>query len=131
MRVTLLLSFLLVAAPAGPVLAEDARPRTPEFEPLPAPPPPALDYAPGPPAGPDAADTPHDVTPDPEPEITITTRGDTRHEEYRIAGQLYMIKVIPARGRPYYLIDNEGKGEFTRSDLAPRIAVPMWVIKRF
>jgi hypothetical protein len=131
MRVTLLMLFLFVAAPAGPVQADDARPKTPEFQPLPEPPPPAMDYAPQAPAGPDTADTPRDVTPDPEPEITITTRGDTRYEEYRIAGQLYMIKVIPARGKPYYLIDHEGKGDFTRSDFAPRVSVPMWVIKRF
>jgi len=29
------------------------------------------------------------------PEITITERGETTVEEYRINGQLYMIKIIP------------------------------------
>ena len=66
-----------------------------------------------------------------EPEITITTQGEDRHEEYRVRGQLYMIKVIPAHGKPYYLIDNEGSGQFSRSDFSPSIKVPMWVIKRF
>jgi len=67
----------------------------------------------------------------PEPEVTITTKGKTLHEEYRIGGQLYMIKVIPSNGRPYYLIDNEGKGQFVRSDFQPSISPPQWVIKRF
>lgn len=66
-----------------------------------------------------------------EPEVTITTRGEDRYEEYRYNGQLYMIKVTPARGKPYYLIDEEGRGRFRRSDLEPDISIPMWVIKRF
>lgn len=123
MRVTWIL-LALIAVPGGAVHAQDTRPATAEFQPLPEPPP-VTDRAA------DSADAPRDVTPDPEPEITITTRGGNRYEEYRIGGQLYMIKVTPAKGRPYYLIDHEGRGEFARSDLAPRIAVPMWVIKRF
>jgi hypothetical protein len=67
----------------------------------------------------------------PEPEVTITTKGETLHEEYRIGGQLYMIKVIPNKGRAYYLIDNEGQGQFVRSDFQPHIIPPQWVIKRF
>jgi len=67
----------------------------------------------------------------PEPEVTITTKGETLHEEYRLGGRLYMIKVIPNQGRPYYLIDNEGRGEFMRSDFQPSVSPPMWVIKRF
>ncbi len=66
-----------------------------------------------------------------EPEITITTKGDAIHEEYRLNGVLYMIKVIPAKGKPYYLIDYEGDGKFRRSALEPNITIPMWVIKRF
>ncbi len=64
-----------------------------------------------------------------EPEITITTRGETTYEEYRANGQLYMIKVIPKQGKPYYLIDKEGSGQFRRSDIEPTISVPMWIIK--
>lgn len=67
----------------------------------------------------------------PEPEVTITTQDEALHEEYRIGGRVYMIKVIPHNGRPYYLIDNEGRGEFVRNDNQPGIRPPMWVIKRF
>lgn len=83
------------------------------------------------PAAAPAASTPSADEPIPEPEITITTKGEDRHEEYRVAGRLYMIKVIPKKGRPYYLIDREGRGEFVHSDLMPSISPPMWVIKRF
>ncbi|OGI40035.1 MAG: hypothetical protein A2140_03155 [Candidatus Muproteobacteria bacterium RBG_16_62_13] len=93
---------------------------------VPAPPPipPAGSYKakPEPPA-----DQPADL----EPVVTITTRGDDLIEEYRMNGKLYMVKVTPGKGKPYYLIDPEGKGEFRRSDLQPSISVPTWVIKRF
>jgi hypothetical protein len=31
-------------------------------------------------------------------------------EEYRVAGQLRVVKVTPARGPVYYLMDNDGDG---------------------
>jgi len=67
----------------------------------------------------------------PEPEVTITTKGEDRYEEYRIAGRLYMVKVTPKHGRPYYLIDNEGRGDFVKNDFHPKVSPPTWVIKRF
>lgn len=67
----------------------------------------------------------------PEPEVVITTKGQDRYEEYRIGGRLYMIKVTPKIGKPYYLVDNTGRGEFVRSEFAPKVSPPMWVIKRF
>ena len=30
--------------------------------------------------------------------------------EYRVAGQLQVVKVVPSRGPTYYLIDNDGDG---------------------
>lgn len=94
-----------------------------KFGTLPEPPPPAKNYK-APPAPP--ADEAI-----PEPEVVITTKGEDRHEEFRIGGRLYMIKVIPKVGKPYYLIDNEGRGEFARSDFEPKVSPPVWVIKRF
>jgi hypothetical protein len=90
------------------------------------PPPPPLpdkDTALPPPAEPSNAEM--------EPEVTITTKGTEMHEEYRLHGRLYMIKVTPSKGKPYYLIDQEGSGNFRRSDFDTRISIPMWVIKRF
>lgn len=109
-----------VLALLGGVAVLTAQAADPKLQELPEPPP----MSPTPPA----AEAPADNA---EPEITITTQGAERHEEYRVRGQLYMIKVTPAHGKPYYLIDNEGRGQFSRSDFAPSIKVPMWVIKRF
>ena len=51
-----------------------------------------------------------------EPQVTIIRRGEDKIEEYRINGRLYMIKVTPRIGLPYYLIDNRGDGTFSAHD---------------
>jgi hypothetical protein len=69
-----------------------------------------------------------------EPQVTIKKRGEDRVEEYRVNGKLYMVKVTPAHGTPYYLVDPKGDGGFVREDLAigeKGISVPMWVIGTF
>lgn len=67
-----------------------------------------------------------------EPQITITRKDGNKIEEYRLRGQLYMIKVTPRRGKPYYLVDPRGDGQMRRyDDLAPNLVVPMWMIKEF
>lgn len=65
-----------------------------------------------------------------EPEITIVVKPDVVQYEYRINGQLYMIKVVPAKGKPYYLIDPDGTGQWHRS-FTSDVVPPQWVIKRF
>ena len=35
--------------------------------------------------------------------------------EYRVAGQLHIVKVVPARGPTYYLIDSNGDGRLDAS----------------
>jgi hypothetical protein len=45
-----------------------------------------------------------------EPEVTIKKRGKEVVEEYRINGQLYMIKITPSKGLPYYLVDSDRDG---------------------
>lgn len=110
MRTTAFLfaSLLLVT----PALAADA---TPHLQPLPdIPPPPGM------------------VDPGFEPQITIVQRGDERIEEFRIKGRLYMIKVTPSHGRPYFLIDQRGDGQMRKyDDLSPNFQVPLWVIHEF
>lgn len=120
------LFFPVVVLASFAVLAQAADKE--KFDSLPEPPPPVKNYqAPPQPAEKSAADS----ETLPEPEVHITTQGDERHEEYRLGGKLYMIKVVPKKGRPYYLIDKEGKGEFVRDDFQPVVSPPMWVIKRF
>ncbi len=93
----------------------------------------AADKAPPPPKGstpvPDGAPAAKDIG---EPEITIRSKGRERIEEYRLKGKLYMLRVTPPKGRPYYLVDQTGRGEFTRQDgPVPAGAVPQWVIRNF
>ena len=115
----LLLALLMAPAALAETTARDTRATT-----APQPPPPPENY--NPPSVPELPGAEQ-----PEPEVIITTKGTEIHEEYRLNGRLYMIKVVPAKGAPYYLIDHEGSGQFRRSDFEPRIAIPMWVIKRF
>lgn len=75
-----------------------------------------------------------DLSVSPEgPQVTITTRKEeTTIEEYRVGGKLYMIKVTPKHGKPYYLVDDLGDGRFARQDgLDSGVRVPRWVIKKF
>lgn len=68
--------------------------------------------------------------PDDEPEVTIRKRGTDKIEEYRRHGRLYMIKVTPRIGAPYYLIDPNGDGHFVRREGFDKgLVVPNWVIK--
>ena len=65
-----------------------------------------------------------------EPEITIVVKPEVVQYEYRINGQLYMIKVVPEKGKPYYLIDPDGTGQWRRS-FTSDVVPPQWVIKQF
>jgi len=89
----------------------------PKLEPVPEPPPP-----------------PPGLVPDPalEPQVTITTRGEDRVEEFRIDGKLYAIRVTPPHGVPYFLMDDIGDGIMSRRDsLDSGLRVPQWVIRSF
>ena len=67
-----------------------------------------------------------------EPQVTIVKREAETREEYRIKGRLYMIKVTPPHGVPYYLIDEKGDGRMSRQEsLDSGLRVPMWVIGTF
>lgn len=64
-----------------------------------------------------------------EPEVTITERdGDVVHE-YSVNGRVYMVKIVPAKGPPYYLLDSDGDGslETYRNELDPP-EVQQWIL---
>jgi Protein of unknown function (DUF2782) len=92
-------------------LAQD---RPPKLEPLPEPPP--L------PAGP-AAD---------EPRVRIPVQEGDTIEPVRRGGVVIAVKVTPPGGRPYFLIDTSGNGNWMRRDsLDTGLAVPMFPIHEF
>jgi hypothetical protein len=67
-----------------------------------------------------------------EPQVIINKQTEQTVEEYRVGGQLYMIKITPKSGAPYYLVDDRGDGKFARQDsLDTGLRVPRWIIKRF
>lgn len=64
-----------------------------------------------------------------EPQVTIIRNETETREEYRANGRLYMIKVTPVRGAPFYLVDFQGHGNFVQTDtVGPVTKPPMWVI---
>lgn len=64
-----------------------------------------------------------------EPEITIKREDEATIEEYRINGRLYMVKVQPAAGPAYYLMDDDGDGRLeSRYNQFYDPVVPRWVI---
>jgi len=106
---------LLLLCIAWPLYAQD-KPVTPkDLQPLP-----------------EAAPPRSDVTPDVEPQVTIVKRGKDVVQEYRVNGKLYMLKITPRYGKPYYLIDKRGDGQLSRQDsLDSGVRVPQWVLFNF
>ena len=46
-----------------------------------------------------------------EPSVVITEREGERVEEYYQNGRVYMVKITPVKGLPYYYLDEDGDGE--------------------
>ena len=91
-----------------------AQTRPPQLEPLPEPPPPP------PIPGPD------------EPGVRIPVQEADQVEEIRDGGRVIMLKVTPPGGKPYFLVDTTGNGNWMRRDpLDSGNRVPMWPIMTF
>jgi hypothetical protein len=119
MRLHHLFLLVLLALPIASFTAQaaDKKPVPADVEPLPeALPPPGVIEA----------------NPNDEPEVTIVKKGETTVEEYRVHGELYMQKVTPANGKPYYLMKQDQEGGWSRYDgPAAPLVIPKWVIFRF
>ena len=65
-----------------------------------------------------------------KPDITIQSYDNRTSEEYRVNGNLYMIKVKPSAGPAYYIVDPDGDGDFERRRGSGGIDVrpPQWVL---
>ena len=67
-----------------------------------------------------------------EPEITIIEEEDEFIEEYRLNGNLYMMKISPKNMPPYYLIKEDPNADWIRRDTQDQVFnIPMWVIGTF
>jgi hypothetical protein len=93
-----------------------AQSRPPELEPLPEPPPPPPISGPG-------VD---------EPRVRIPVQEGDKIEPVRRNGVVIAIRVTPPHGKPYFLIDTSGNGNWMRRDsLDTGLAVPMFPILEF
>jgi hypothetical protein len=66
-----------------------------------------------------------------EPQITIRKKGSETIEEYRINGEMYMMKVTPAHGVPYYLHKEDSNGAWVNVGPNAPLSVPKWILFRF
>ncbi len=95
--------------------------------------------APDAPSAPQAVPEPPDIPPRVtsgetlEPEITIRRTEEKTVTEYRVNGQLQYIKVEPAVGPTYWLVDTTGDGitDTRYYNYDPQFATPSWVIFRW
>lgn len=113
-----LIRLLLTLTLLAPLALRAADP-LPDLEPLPEPPPPPAGYEPNP-------------NGEPEPEIVIKKEGENTVEEYSINGQVYMQKITPPNGVPYYLVKEDIDGGWARMDgPGERMAIPHWILFTF
>ena len=68
---------------------------------------------------------------DDEPEITIRQKDKKTIEEYRMHGELYMMKITPEHGVPYYLYKDDQQSDWVNIGPNPPLAVPKWTLFRF
>jgi hypothetical protein len=106
---------LLLAFMALPVVAADNKAPPADLQTLEELPPPAISNE-------ENAD---------EPQITIIKKGEETIEEYRIGGQLYMLKITPAHGVPYYLHKEDQDGAWINNGPVQPMSIPKWTIFRF
>ena len=67
-----------------------------------------------------------------QPEVTIIQRDDETAYEYKVGGQVYMVKVVPVVGPAYYFLDQDGDGELDATRSGPEeVSVPQWVLFRW
>lgn len=115
-KLAMLLAIIAVQLPLVAV-AESPQPVTPPagLQPLEDIPPPIIG---------------NDENPD-EPEITIVKKNGDTIEEYRVGGQLYMMKVTPAHGVPYYLHKEDQEGSWVNDGPVKPMSIPKWTVFRF
>ena len=64
------------------------------------------------------------------PDVVLVESKKKTIQEFRHNGRLVMIKVVPKRGKPYYLVPEDPTKHFGDLERAERL-VPKWILKRF
>ena len=60
-------------------------------------------------------------------DVEIVAGEDKTIYEYRVNGYLLMIKIVPKRGKPYYMVPGDGSPHYEGLDHANKL-YPQWVI---
>jgi len=118
----LIAGFLALVTMPFSVMAEEAKSKAPQPTPTPADAVPLEDIPPPAIGKDDNVD---------EPQITIVKKKGETIEEYRVNGQLYMMKITPAHGVPYYLHKEDQDGEWINYGPVQPVSIPKWTIFRF
>ena len=64
-----------------------------------------------------------------EPEVTIIETPNEQIQQYSVNGRVYMVRITPNSGPPYYLLDLDGDGELdVKSNNPGDNWVPQWVL---
>lgn len=68
-----------------------------------------------------------------EPEINIQQFDNREVQEYSVNDRVYMVKITPAVGFPYYLVDPDGTGEmeYKRDTMGLEVNPPQWTLFRW
>ena len=118
LKVVALAAGWLVATSMAPAFAQSP-PKG--LEPLPdIPPPPRLSTTPAP-------------EDEESPLVTIREDGENKVEEYRSrGGRLYAVRVTPKVGKPYVLVDPDGRGTMTNAtEINGGVRAPQWTLFEF
>tara|TARA_B110000977_G_scaffold86956_1_gene115758 strand:+ start:2500 stop:2916 length:417 start_codon:yes stop_codon:yes gene_type:complete len=62
-----------------------------------------------------------------ESDVEIVAGEDKTIYEYRVNGYLLMIKIVPKRGKPYYMVPGDGSPHYEGLDHANKL-YPQWVL---
>ncbi len=66
-----------------------------------------------------------------EPEVIIRKKEKKTVHEYRMNGELYMMKIIPDHGVAYYLYREDQHSDWVNVGPNPPLAVPKWTLFTF
>jgi hypothetical protein len=64
------------------------------------------------------------------PQVRVQDYANRTVEEYSVNNNVYMIKITPNAGAPYYLVDSDGSGdmEWNRGQPGRDMEVPQWAL---
>jgi hypothetical protein len=65
-----------------------------------------------------------------QPTVTVREQPGATVQEYRVNSRTYQVKITPAVGAPYYLVDEDGSGDMAwhRGETRNETNIPQWAL---